>query len=253
MKNYLNKTDDEKHMHDGHRDRLFELAFKSGLDGLSDVQLLELILCYVFPRGDVNPLAHRLLNKFDDVPTALEAPVDQVRIVRGMGDMSSKKLSLLLAIFEEYTYRKMQNRRVVASSMEFLDYLEQLLRFRKKEELHMFGINGLGEIYKSQVFGKGTNNKVTFELTDVMNYVRINNITGIVLAHNHPNDDCVASTTDEKSYDELKRMLETAGCYLVDSYVVGKNGIYSMKNKGLARIFDATLDFLSLNMQNSKQ
>ena len=62
---------DEKTMHDGHRKRLTATVHKVGLDGLSDVQALEYILFYIFPRGDVNPLAHRLLSRFNNVPTVL--------------------------------------------------------------------------------------------------------------------------------------------------------------------------------------
>lgn len=250
MKSFLNKTDDEKHMHDGHRGRLFELASISGLEGLSDVQLLELILCYIFPRGDVNPLAHRLLNKFDDVPTALEAPIDQLVKVKGMGEMSSKKLHILLNIFEEYTIRKLQNKKVIATTVEFLDYLEELLRFKKNEELHIFGVNNSGEVIKSAMFSKGNNDTVAFNLSEILNYTRINNVNAVILAHNHPNGSCMASEIDEKSYEELKNALLVNGCLLLDSYVLGKNGIYSMKKKQCDRIFDVTLEFINSRMNN---
>ena len=54
---------DEKNMHAGHRMRVIESYSRIDLDALSPHQVLEYILFYVFPRGDVNPLAHRLLDK----------------------------------------------------------------------------------------------------------------------------------------------------------------------------------------------
>ena len=56
--------DSKKNIHAGHRRRLMELAYKAGHENLSDIQAVELVLCYVFPRGDVNPLAHRLLDRY---------------------------------------------------------------------------------------------------------------------------------------------------------------------------------------------
>lgn len=52
------KSDDEKNIHEGHRQRLLDLAISAGVDNMSEVQVMELFLTYIFPRGDVNPLAH---------------------------------------------------------------------------------------------------------------------------------------------------------------------------------------------------
>ena len=54
------KTNDGN-LHEGHRARLLDLALNAGVDNMSDIQVVEFFLTYIFPRGDVNPLAHRLL------------------------------------------------------------------------------------------------------------------------------------------------------------------------------------------------
>ena len=69
------KSKNKKCIHDGHRKRLVDTVDQVGLYGLSDVQALEYILFFIFPRGDVNPLAHRLLDRFNDTQTVLEASV----------------------------------------------------------------------------------------------------------------------------------------------------------------------------------
>lgn len=47
-------------IHDGHRDRMRRQLKTSGMDSLSDVQVLEVLLYYAAPRGDTNPTAHAL-------------------------------------------------------------------------------------------------------------------------------------------------------------------------------------------------
>ena len=49
-------------IHDGHRDRMRRQLKTSGMDSLSDVQVLEVLLYYAAPRGDTNPTAHALLS-----------------------------------------------------------------------------------------------------------------------------------------------------------------------------------------------
>ena len=133
------------------------------------------------------------------------------------------------------------------TTLEFLDHLEELLRFKNREEMHVFGVNNLGEVTKSIVFGKGNRNRIQFNLLDLLDYVRINNVSALILAHNHPNGDCIPSGIDNQTYQEAKAKLEANGCLLLDSYILGKNGIYSMKKEGLARIFDAKIELLSKN------
>ena len=50
-------------IHDGHRQRLKDRFLAQGLDGFTDIQVLELLLFYALPRRDTNPIAHELLKK----------------------------------------------------------------------------------------------------------------------------------------------------------------------------------------------
>ena len=51
-------------IHEGHRERMRKQLKTSGMDSLSDVQVLEMLLYYAAPRGDTNPAAHALLKRF---------------------------------------------------------------------------------------------------------------------------------------------------------------------------------------------
>ena len=50
-------------IHEGHRERMRKQLKTSGMDSLSDVQVLEVLLYYAAPRGDTNPAAHALLSR----------------------------------------------------------------------------------------------------------------------------------------------------------------------------------------------
>ena len=60
-------------IHAGHRDRLKQRFLEQGLDGFTDIQVLELLLFYSIPRQDTNPVAHRLLDHFGSLSQVLEA------------------------------------------------------------------------------------------------------------------------------------------------------------------------------------
>ena len=51
-------------LHEGHRERMRRQLKTSGMDSLSDVQVLEVALYYAIPRRDTNEIAHALLRAF---------------------------------------------------------------------------------------------------------------------------------------------------------------------------------------------
>ena len=62
-------------IHDGHRDRMRRQLKTSGMDSLSDVQVLEVLLYYAAPRGDTNPTAHALLSRFGTLDSVFRAGI----------------------------------------------------------------------------------------------------------------------------------------------------------------------------------
>ena len=58
-------------IHSGHRQRMKQEYLSRGLEGMPEHKVLELLLFYAIPQGDVNGLAHDLIDRFGDYPTAV--------------------------------------------------------------------------------------------------------------------------------------------------------------------------------------
>ena len=65
-------------MHEGHRDRMRQQLRQSGMDSLSDVQVIEVLLYHAFARQDTNLLAHALLKRFGSLTAIREASIEQL-------------------------------------------------------------------------------------------------------------------------------------------------------------------------------
>ena len=76
-------------VHDGHRERLKKRYHSEGLDGFTEVQVLELLLFYSVPRKDTNEIAHALLEKFGTLAQVLDANPGDLEKVPGMGSRSA--------------------------------------------------------------------------------------------------------------------------------------------------------------------
>ena len=71
-------------LHEGHRERMRRQLKTSGMDSLSDVQVLEVALYYAIPRRDTNEIAHALLSRFGSLSGVLEAPRAELLKIDGM-------------------------------------------------------------------------------------------------------------------------------------------------------------------------
>ena len=81
--------------HEGHRERMRRQLKTSGMDSLSDVQVLEMLLYYAYARQDTNPVAHRLLARFGSLGAVLEAPLDELLQVEGVGERAAQLIALI--------------------------------------------------------------------------------------------------------------------------------------------------------------
>ena len=72
------KSRGEGTLHAGHRERLRSRFLENGLDTMENHVALELLLFYSIPRGDTNPVAHRLIEKFGSLSAALDAPYEEL-------------------------------------------------------------------------------------------------------------------------------------------------------------------------------
>lgn len=233
-------SENKKNIHDGHRKRLIDTVYKVGLDGLSDIQALEYILFFIFPRGDVNPLAHRLLDRFHNISTVLDASIEDLQMVKGMAETSAKKLHSITEMFYLYSLDKGKSTPSKTTG-ELYDYLEQLLRYRNREEIYILGINPKGEAKKERKLAEGSFSRVNIDINDIALYISTYKVNRAIIVHNHPNGSCNPSTEDLQTTEKLKTLCSLAGCELVDSLIVGSDGLYSIDSLSIKRYFKEDL------------
>lgn len=77
---------DEAHVHDGHRARMRAKLIEHGPRIFDTYELLEMLLYYVVPYRDTNPIAKRLLVEFGSLDGVLGASVPELARISGVGE-----------------------------------------------------------------------------------------------------------------------------------------------------------------------
>ena len=95
-------------MAEGHRERVKRRFLTEDLERFEAHNALEFLLFYGLPRIDTNGIAHRLIDRFGSFSEVLEAPLDELASVDGVGDNAAIFLKLihlpLLFCLEYYRY-----------------------------------------------------------------------------------------------------------------------------------------------------
>ena len=120
-------------VHDGHRERLRSRFLNDGLDHFNDIQALELLLFYAIPRRDTNEIAHGLLERFKTVAQVLDAPVEELKKVPGVGDNAATFLSLVSAMGRYYLISQANRVEILNSIEECGNYLMPFFRGKRNE------------------------------------------------------------------------------------------------------------------------
>ncbi len=231
------KPTSENNIHAGHRTRLLELVKKAGIDNLSDFQAVELFLTYIFPRGDVNPLAHRLIDRFGNFTQIVCASVDELKRVRGINERSAQMISIFQDLFYYYSTANMSKKVYLDNLSLIIDIVEEHLRFKTVENLLFIAISPSRYITHKRIINLSSSSNVTVTLQDISSFLAQSKPASLVVAHCHPYSTALPSVADADSFDSIKEFCQNCGVELIDSYIVGQDGVYSMANGKMVRVY----------------
>lgn len=225
----------EKNIHAGHRQRLTEMFSKVGADSLSDIQNVEYFLTYIFPRGDVNPLAHKLLDVFGDFSHIVDASVEELKEIDGINERSAQKIANFSELFFYYTTSKIGKKTKISCVGDIIDVVEDYLRFRNVENMLFLAISSGNLITHKKLIKSENSAQVSFSMGELGRFLANAKPTSLVVAHCHPYAKSYPSSEDCQAYEKIKKLCLTCGVNFVDSYIVGEDGVYSQNDNILIR------------------
>lgn len=219
-------------MHDGHRKRMRDRFRKDGLEGFAPHEVLELLLFYARARGDVNPLAHRLLEVFGSLRGVLEAPPEQLMQVEGVGEETATFISMMVPIFRKYQATMGEKSLRLLCRAEAERFCSALLCGLRRERLYMISLSSTGMVVGTRVVGEGSLNEVPAYPRLVVEAALNHNAHGVILCHNHPGGSPRPSAADREVTRHIEAVLKHLGIRLVDHIIVAGNETFSMSLNG---------------------
>ena len=219
-------------MHEGHRDRVRKRFREEGLDHFSDVQALELLLFYVIPRGDTNPIAHELLSHFGSISQVLEAGVEDLCKVPGVGEKTALFLTMIPQMGRFYLVDRSRNATVLPTLENCAAYLMPRFFGRKLETVFLLCLDAKCKVLCCREIGEGSVNAASISVRKVVEAALSANATSVVLAHNHPSGVALPSADDVQTTRRIAAALSAVEINLIDHIVVAEGDFISMAQSG---------------------
>ena len=220
-------------IHDGHRQRLRQRFLDEGLDYFSEIQVLELLLFYCIPRKDTNLIAHALLDRFGSVAQVMEAPVEELQKVSGMGESAAVFLAIVHAFGRYYQVNKMANTEILDSISKCGAYLAPKFTGRRNETVFLLCLDAKCKVLSCREVGEGSVNSAAVPIRRIVEMALGANASAVVLAHNHPSGWAVPSSEDVQTTKRLAMALRSVEIELIDHIVVGDEDFVSIAQSGL--------------------
>ena len=209
-------------IHKNHRERMRTRFAEHGLDNFADHEILELLLFYTIPRGDVNPLAHELLEEFGSLANVLEAAPQDLQKVKGMGPASANFLHMLPQVFRRYQTSKLKG--VVCNNTEKIaEYLKGYYVGRPRAQLTIVLLDNSCKIIRVCDIGEGSASSVKINMRKLVQCVLQYNAAEVVLAHNHPRGRCMPSRADIMQTRNVRELLSKIDVRLVDHIIIAED------------------------------
>lgn len=207
-------------IHDGHRGRLKKRFQDEGLDGFTDVQKLELLLFYVIPRRDTNPIAHALIDRFGSFGKVLDAPSQKLAEVDGISENAAAFLKLIKDAGRCYQFDKSLQTRRLESIDDCGNYLKRFFVNRQNEMVFMLSLDAKLKVLSCRQVGEGSVNYASVPIRRVVEMALADGASIVILAHNHPSGLAIPSADDIQATRRLAAALSAVEITLADHIVV---------------------------------
>ena len=219
-------------IHDGHRQRLKDRFLEEGLDQFTDIQVLELLLFYAIPRQDTNPIAHRLLEHFGSLSQVLEASVEELEKVSGVGHNAATLLRLTTELGRYYLVNRTMQTQILTTIDQCGTYLVPFFFGRKNETVFLLCMDAKCKVLCCKEVGEGSVNSAGVSIRRIVEIALASNASNVVLAHNHPSGIALPSQEDILTTKKVAAALTAVDVGLVDHIVVADDDYVSMVQSG---------------------
>ncbi|MEY8352166.1 DNA repair protein RadC [Lachnospiraceae bacterium 54-53] len=218
-------------------ERPCEKCLKEGPEGLSDAELLSIIIRTGSREDNSLALAQKILAlnyPKKGILGLLHLSMTELMQVKGIGRVKGAQL---LCIGE--LSRRIWKRTVLSGAVDFhnpldiVNYYVEDMRHKEQEQVFLMLLNTKGALIRDIMISQGTVNTSVVSPREIFIEAVKYHAVSLVLVHNHPSGDPSPSREDLSLTRRVKEAGDLMGIRLLDHIIIGDNTYISLKERGI--------------------
>jgi DNA repair protein RadC len=219
-----------------------ERLLKYGADGLSDAQLLAIIIRNGRGGRSAVDLGMELLDKFKSLEGIAQAGIEEIcgkDGVKGIGKAKAAEIKAAIEIGRRWY--KMPSHvheapEAFCSSQDVVNHFKQTMKGLKKEVFHCVLLdtkNKALKVIRDEEVSKGSLTASIVHPRDTFKAAIRESAAAVIFIHNHPSGDTKPSQEDILLTRRLVQAGEVLGIQVLDHIIVGDGSHFSFRDNGM--------------------
>lgn len=217
----------------GHRQRLRERFLKGGEKAFPDYELLELLLFGVMPRGDVKPLAKKLLSECGSLSGILQADIEKLKSIKGIGASSIVALKVIHEVACRLIKEEVNAQPILHSWQRVIEYCRARMSHLTVEQFRLLFLDKKNKIIADEIQQQGTVDRTPIFPREVVKRTLELGATRLIMVHNHPSGDPTPSAADIEMTQRIIKAAQELDIEVLDHLIIGRFGHTSLREQQL--------------------
>ena len=193
------------------------------------------MLTLAIPRSDVKQQAKALLKHFGSLREILDAPLPELRSVKGIGEVAAISLKVIRELATLYLQESSREAEVLRDPERLSNFWRMQIGHLKHE---VFAVAYLDSAYRLlrdgvETIQEGTVDRAAVYPRRVVEAALDRQAAALVLAHNHPNGNVEPSEQDKVVTRAIVLAAETISLRVIDHLIVSASESFSFRKAEL--------------------
>lgn len=215
--------------------RPYEKYEKLGIEALTDIELLAVLLRSGTVDCNVIELSYKLLCSNGKIPSLLtlyNMSYDELIKIKGIGKIKAIQIISLLELSKRISKEKYAESLKITSPKDIANYFMEEIRHNKQECFITVLLDAKNKMIDHKTIFIGSLTSSIVHPREVYKLAIQKSANSILVLHNHPSGDPTPSKEDILITERLKKVGELIGIILIDHIIIGDKIYASLKESG---------------------
>lgn len=210
-----------------------ERAIINGIESLSNIELLAIIIRNGTRNKSAIELAYEVLNEFKSLSNLMNASLSELNRIRGLNNAKSISILASLEFAKRCTLLTKEKRISINTSKDVFDLLKDKYRNEQQENFIILFLDSKNNIICNKLLFKGSVSSSNVHPRDIFREAVKNNANRLIIAHNHPSGDPSPSESDLVTTKSLVDISHFMAIPIIDHIILGDQKYFSFKENKL--------------------